>query len=1038
MTADTLRDDLQRQIDAGQVVAIVGAGVSVGATNGAAVASWQGLLHDGVDRCRELGGVTETSAKILHDQIDTGDLAMMLAAAEVVSSKLGAPDGGEWRRWLRESVGELRVERRGVIEALRDLGVTLATTNYDGLIEEVTGLQPVTWRAGSIVERVLRGEEEGVLHLHGFWRDPESVVLGVRDYQKVLGDAHAQTMQRAMRSLNTLLFVGCGEGLVDPNFGALLRWSEGVFAGSEYRHFRLARDGEVATLQAGHSAEQRIFVLGYGPGYGDLEAFLRGLRPTARAGAAPVAAAPLPAAAALPPAPLCVGRDDEIADLVATLLADDQEPVPLLGPAGIGKSTITLVALNDPRVAERYGARRYFIRCDAVRTREALAAAVATAAGLPVGPQVEVALLSELASAPAVVAIDNAETPWEADTLRVEELLAQLAALPGLALVASLRGYSRPMGVQWRQPIQPRSLPLEDARKVFLAVTGDQFADDPDLERLLRALDGVPLAISLMASAAEGQPDLADTWARWERERTRMLQRAGGKDRLVNIEVSYELSIQAPRMTEEARRLLSILGFLPGGVARGDVEAVFPSHGTRAATVLRQVSLVLDEAARLRLLAPLREYVNREHPPGPEDLQTTLSHYLELATSLGQKPGREGGAEAVARLTPEIENIETVIAISLDAPGSSPIIEAAISLAQFARFTGLGTTDLLEKAASVAQTRGVDKLAAACLERLGDIAAARSDHESARTHYEEALPLYRRVLDILGEANCILRLGNIAHARSDHDSARERYEEALPLYRRVGDIRGEANCISRLGDIALARSDHESARTRCEEALPLYRRVGVILGEANCIKRLGDIALVRSEHENARTRYEEALPLYRRVGDILGEANCIQGMGEIAFARSDHESARERYEEALPLYRRVGDILGEASCISRLGEIALARSDHESARTRYEEALPLYRRVGAILGAANCILGLGDIDVANADYESARGRYEEALDLYERIRDPYSIGLAHRRLAHVPGDEDRRRGHVNAAKNAWRGIGRDDLVKRMEEEFGTE
>ncbi|HST60492.1 MAG TPA: tetratricopeptide repeat protein [Longimicrobium sp.] len=996
MTGKKLRDDLQRQIDAGNVVVIVGAGVSVGATNNQRAASWHGLLHHGVDSCVELptSGLTEAHTKILHAQIDSGDLDMMLAAAEVVSSKLGAPKGGEWRRWLRETVGELKGEQREVIEALQDLGVTLATTNYDGLIEEVTGLQPVTWRDGAVVERVLRGEETGILHLHGHWKDPESVVLGVRDYEKVLGDAHAQTMQRAIRSLNTILFVGCGDGLADPNFGALLRWSESIFAGSEYRHFRLARDGEVAALQAGHPDEQRIFVLGYGPGHGDLAPFLRDLRPAAKdAASSTLAAIPVPAAT-LPPAPICFGRDAEIEELVATLLGDQPEPLPILGPAGIGKSTITLVALNDRRVAERYGTRRFFIRCDAARTREAFAAAIATALGIPVGPQVESALITELAAAPAALAIDNAETPWEGDTLRVEELFAQIAALPGLALIASLRGYSRPMGVRWRQPIQPLSLPLPDARKVFLAIAGDQFAGDPDLDRLLRALDGVPLAITLMANAAEGQPDLADTWARWETERTRMLKRAGGTDRLLNIEASYEISIQGPRMTDEARRLLSVFGILPGGVARGDLEAVLPDVGTRAATVLRQVGLAFYEADRLRLLAPLREYVHREHPPEADDLKVALSYYQELATSLASKPGDEGGAEAVARLTPEVENMEFAIMKSLDGPDSETAIQAAIHLATFIRFTGVGTTMPLEKAVLVAQSRQADDLA----------------------------------------AQCFLCLGLIAFQRSDTGIAQTRFEEALALCNHIGDTGEEARCIEYLGDVARARSDHETARIRYEEALPLYRRAGNNFGEASCIECLGDIALAYSDNDTAKLFFAKALPLYRRVGSVVGEANCIFSLGGI-LVDSDHEAARTSYETALSLYKRVGSVLGEANCYSRLGEIAFERSDYETALIHYTAALPLYRRLEFIQGEANCLVGLGEIFRVRSDYETARARYEQALALYKRIPEPYSIGLANLRLAHVAADKSQRRLHVDAAKDAWHSIGRYDLVGVLLAEF---
>jgi hypothetical protein len=51
------------------------------------------------------------------------------------------------------------------------------------------------------------------------------------------------------------------------------------------------------------------------------------------------------------------------------------------------------------------------------------------------------------------------------------------------------------------------------------------------------------------------------------------------------------------------------------------------------------------------------------------------------------------------------------------------------------------------------------------------------------------------------------------------------YDEALPLFRQVGDVIGEANCIKSLGDVALRRSDHEGARARYEKVLSLYRRI---------------------------------------------------------------------------------------------------------------------------------------------------------------------------------------------------------------------
>ena len=172
----------------------------MGATGGNPIASWTGLLEHGAKRCREVCSLSDDWLKKKEADLASGDMDDLLALAEIVASKLGSPAGGQDRRWLRETVGELRATSRDVLEALRELKVPIATTNYDGLLEEVTGRPAVTWQDGAKVERVIRGDDQGVLHLHGFWDRPETVILGIRDYEKILGDTHAQTMQKAIRA----------------------------------------------------------------------------------------------------------------------------------------------------------------------------------------------------------------------------------------------------------------------------------------------------------------------------------------------------------------------------------------------------------------------------------------------------------------------------------------------------------------------------------------------------------------------------------------------------------------------------------------------------------------------------------------------------------------------------------------------------------------------------------------------------------------------------------------------------------------------
>ena len=167
--------------------------------------------------------------------------------------------------------------------------------------------------------------------------------------------------------------------------------------------------------------------------------------------------------------------------------------------------------------------------------------------------------------------------------------------------------------------------------------------------------------------------------------------------------------------------------------------------------------------------------------------------------------------------------------------------------------------------------------------------------------------------------------------RSDHDGARERYEAALPLYRRVGDVLGEANCIQSLGDIALG------ARTTTARASATRRRCRSIAGSATCWARRTASSAWATSRSRARTttaraqRYEEALPLYRRVGDVLGEANCIQGLGDIALARSDHDGARVLFDEALGLYARIE----EPYSIGRAHEALARLAQDEDERARH-------------------------------------------------------------------------------------------------------
>jgi hypothetical protein len=277
-------EDLKDQIALQRAVVFVGTGVSWGASM-TPLAGWRRFLEEGIALCESLRGVTlpKTWAQRQRTALSENDLDEWIGIAEQISLKLGGVSGGEFRRWLADTVGKLEPKKRGTIEALGALGVPLVTTNYDNLIEDVTGRKTITWRQENKVNKFIQQRRLlDVLHIHGHWEESESVILGVRSYDRIIGHEHAQATLRTLLMSGTAVFIGYGAGLDDPNFSLLRAWMEDVLRGVEHRHYRLCLAAEEEQIAHAHHHDERIVPLVYGSSHEDLEAFLRSLASTSR------------------------------------------------------------------------------------------------------------------------------------------------------------------------------------------------------------------------------------------------------------------------------------------------------------------------------------------------------------------------------------------------------------------------------------------------------------------------------------------------------------------------------------------------------------------------------------------------------------------------------------------------------------------------------------------------------------------------------------------------------------------------------------
>lgn len=266
---------LKTLIDKGRVLPIVGAGVSFWSTSGEPTSTWMGLLENGVDYCSKHVPTLPPGWKLEQSNlIRNGETDSFILVAEEISEQLDAPDGSLFSDWVQSTLRKLYVRRPELLKIIGEIGTLILTTNYDNLIERVLGGPAVTWLDYSKVQQIVSGDDYGVIHLHGYWERPDSIVLGAKSYGRVAHDEFTQAIIRSLVVTKSFLFMGYGSGLSDPNFSKLRAWMSTWAQYSPYGHFRLVRESELEAVKALHPETEKIIPIVYGTQFDDLPNFL--------------------------------------------------------------------------------------------------------------------------------------------------------------------------------------------------------------------------------------------------------------------------------------------------------------------------------------------------------------------------------------------------------------------------------------------------------------------------------------------------------------------------------------------------------------------------------------------------------------------------------------------------------------------------------------------------------------------------------------------------------------------------------------------
>ncbi|KAG8960785.1 hypothetical protein FRC03_006147, partial [Tulasnella sp. 419] len=413
----------------------------------------------------------------------------------------------------------------------------------------------------------------------------------------------------------------------------------------------------------------------------------------------------------MPPSPRIFGREEYINKAIILLLSENSTRIVILGPGGMGKTSVALKIIHDARVVVRYGQNRYWVACEQATSVPLLVELLAKALNLPPSASgdrfKEIITMLESSDVLHVILLDNFETPWDikGQQSNVGDILARLASIPNVSLMLTMRGNQCPYqeSIDWTLPRLPSltQLDLGPAEEAFLRISPDS-AGDAELHTLLQELDCMPLAITLMAKLASGGETVQQLLSQWRTERTRLLDQAGG-DRRTSIEVSIKLSLdsQAVKANKDAITLLGVFAMLPGGAAFGRLGDLCPSvpNWSAALRVLLGAALAQYSADKsfIQVLSPIRSYITLHHPLKGTALQDLRFSYYELAKKGALRPGDSDFLANVDELSTEEPNMDVILldALHNKEGDKSRVIQASLDYSNYLYLTQPRTNIIL-------------------------------------------------------------------------------------------------------------------------------------------------------------------------------------------------------------------------------------------------------------------------------------------------------------------------------------------------------